>query len=177
MHERPIGDLVCTLRRDQAQTIEFLGSDGCLPLRLGGGGLPGGDVTLSASVSSQYVSSLLMSAPYAEKPLTLHIEGGRAVSETYITMTVKLMAKFGVHVEVVCEPGVLMYRVPQGVYQNPGEFEVEADASSATYPLAMGAITNGEVRSGVCHASPTCTLVVCLCLFCIFLFVFLFPPL
>lgn len=142
MQERPQGPLVDALRSNGVD-IEYLGQPGSqsLPLRIAAaGGLEGGDVELTAKVSSQYVSSILMCAPYAKKPVTLRLVGDKVISQPYIDMTIAMMANFGVHVtKSKTEPNV--YHVPNQKYQNPAEYEVESDASSATYPLAVAAIT------------------------------------
>ena len=140
MHERPIKDLVDALRGNGC-SIAYQGTDGCLPLDIKGGGLPGGAITLAASVSSQYVSSLLLAAPYAKAPITLSLEG-HAVSQPYIEMTLQCMEAFGVKVSRGSDGG---YHVPLGGYTNPPEIEIEGDASSASYALAMAAITGGEI--------------------------------
>eukprot|EP00045_Choanoeca_perplexa_P015942 m.207861 g.207861 ORF g.207861 m.207861 type:complete len:1320 (+) comp17124_c0_seq5:4748-8707(+) len=140
MHERPIGDLVTALRNIQCQ-VECLKTEGYPPLKVSGGGLPGGVIELSANVSSQYVSSILISAPFAKEPVTLKLIG-TVVSQPYIDMTLELMKLFGVVVD--CQPNNT-YVVPCQPYSNPKEFEVEADASSASYPQAMAAITGGRV--------------------------------
>eukprot|EP01062_Namystynia_karyoxenos_P032620 TRINITY_DN24049_c0_g1_i1.p1 TRINITY_DN24049_c0_g1~~TRINITY_DN24049_c0_g1_i1.p1 ORF type:complete len:1542 (+),score=476.87 TRINITY_DN24049_c0_g1_i1:100-4725(+) len=134
MRERPIQDLVTALRAAGVH-VDFLDSEGCLPLRVRAGGLPGGEISLSAKVSSQYVSSVLISAPYAAKPVSLQLEGA-AVSKAYIDMTLKVMKDFGV---AVAEQGQGGYAVPRQPYRNPKAYRVEADASSATYPLAIAA--------------------------------------
>ena len=143
MQERPIRDLVDALRGNGV-SIEYQGTEGCPPLLIKGDGFPGGRIQLSAGISSQYVSSILISAPYATKPVELELVG-EVVSQPYIDMTVKLMAKFGV--EVTRDAATGIYYIPNtgGGYVNPPEFEVEADASSASYPLAMAAISGGRV--------------------------------
>ncbi|KAL1650810.1 3-dehydroquinate dehydratase (3-dehydroquinase) [Diplodia intermedia] len=140
MKERPIGPLVTSLRANGAQ-IEYLEREGCLPLRIGAsGGFEGGDIELTANVSSQYVSSILMAAPYAKKPVTLRLVGGKVISQPYIDMTIAMMASFGVQVErSATEENT--YHIPCQSYVNPANYEVESDASSATYPLAIAAIT------------------------------------
>ncbi|QIW97147.1 hypothetical protein AMS68_002665 [Peltaster fructicola] len=141
MQERPQGPLVDALRSNGVE-IEYLKSGSqSLPLKIAAtGGFEGGDIELTAKVSSQYVSSILISAPYAKKPVTLRLVGGKVISQPYIDMTVAMMATFGVHVtRSKTEENV--YHIPQQRYQNPAEYEVESDASSATYPLAMAAIT------------------------------------
>lgn len=140
MKERPIGPLVTSLRANGAQ-VEYLEKEGCLPLRIGAsGGFEGGDIELTANVSSQYVSSILMAAPYAKNPVTLRLVGGKVISQPYIDMTIAMMASFGVQVErSATEENT--YHIPRQSYVNPGNYEVESDASSATYPLAIAAIT------------------------------------
>ncbi|KAI8924242.1 EPSP synthase-domain-containing protein [Entophlyctis helioformis] len=144
MKQRPIGPLVKALAANGC-AVKYLESDGCLPIAISPleSGLPGGTIRLSASVSSQYVSSILISAPYAASPITLDLSGDAVVSQPYIDMTIAMMASFGINVHR--EPGTNIYRIPQGVYTNPAEYLVEADASSATYPLAFAAITGSTV--------------------------------
>ncbi|KAF7546744.1 hypothetical protein G7Z17_g8230 [Cylindrodendrum hubeiense] len=140
MKVRPIGALVDALRSNGVD-IEYLGKENSLPLRVDAAeGFKGGVIELAATVSSQYVSSILMAAPYAKNPVTLRLVGGKPISQPYIDMTVSMMATFGVKVTPSAdEPNT--YHIPQGVYQNPAEYTIESDASSATYPLAVAAIT------------------------------------
>jgi pentafunctional AROM polypeptide len=146
MHERPIGDLVEALRA-AGVAIDYEGAQGSLPLRItaAGGGLRGGEITLAADVSSQFVSGVLLAAPYAQRPVTLRLAKGKVVSEPYIEMTVQLMRQFGVEVLRAREGEQIVYRVPQRAYDNPPHFQVEGDASSASYPLALAAVANGRV--------------------------------
>ena len=140
MKVRPIGPLVDALRSNGLK-IAYLEQDHSLPLRVdAAGGLAGGLIELAATISSQYVSSLLMAAPYAKKPVTLRLVGGKPISQPYIDMTISMMASFGVHVQRSSEDANT-YHIPVGVYKNPAEYTVESDASSATYPLAVAAIT------------------------------------
>lgn len=140
MKQRPIGDLVNALTINGAK-IEYMEREGSLPLKIdASGGFAGGEINLAAKVSSQYVSSLLMCAPYAKKPVVLRLVGGKPVSQPYINMTIAMMASFGIHVRKSTTEEHT-YHIPQGVYQNPEEYVVESDASSATYPLAIAAIT------------------------------------
>lgn len=140
MKVRPIGALVDALRSNGVG-IEYLGKESSLPLRVDAAqGFKGGVIELAATVSSQYVSSILMAAPYAKNPVTLRLVGGKPISQPYIDMTISMMATFGVSVTPSSdEPNT--YHIPQGVYQNPAEYTIESDASSATYPLAVAAIT------------------------------------
>ena len=140
MKKRPIGPLVDALTTNGA-VISYQESQGSLPLKIkASGGFEGGDINLAATVSSQYVSSLLMCAPYAKHPVTLRLVGGRPISQPYIDMTTAMMASFGIKVtKSLTEDHT--YHIPQGTYVNPAEYSIESDASSATYPLAVAAIT------------------------------------
>ena len=140
MKKRPIGPLVDALRTNGA-AISYQEIQGSLPLKIkASGGFEGGDINLAATVSSQYVSSLLMCAPYAKQPVTLRLVGGRPISQPYIDMTTAMMASFGIKV-AKSSTEEHTYHIPRGTYVNPAEYSVESDASSATYPLAVAAIT------------------------------------
>lgn len=143
MKQRPIGPLVSALKSNGSE-IDFLESQGCLPLSIAPNGLAGGEIHLAASVSSQYVSSILLCAPYAQEAITLVLTGGQVISQPYIDMTIAMMKTFGI--EVVRrkdDAGKLLdiYDIPKGAYQNPAIYNIESDASSATYPLAIAAVT------------------------------------
>jgi len=140
MNVRPIGPLVDSLRANGVK-IKYLEKEHSLPLDISAsGGFAGGKIELAATVSSQYVSSLLMCAPYAKEPVTLRLVGGKPISQPYIDMTVAMMATFGINV-VRSKIEDHTYHIPQGVYRNPAEYVIESDASSATYPLAVAAIS------------------------------------
>jgi pentafunctional AROM polypeptide len=143
MKERPIGALVTALRSNGCG-IQYKESDGCLPLIIKSTGLRGGRIELAASISSQYVSSILLCAPYAQQEVVLDLVGGAVISQPYIDMTIAMMADFGIKVERLLDDatGKLSntYRVPLGCYVNPADYDIESDASSATYPLALAAI-------------------------------------
>ncbi|CAI6342423.1 unnamed protein product [Periconia digitata] len=148
MKERPIGPLVKSLR-SMGIDVHYKEAEGSLPVRVsacGGFGAGSGEraftgtIELAATVSSQYVSSILMCAPYSKVPVTLRLVGGKPISQPYIDMTIAMMSAFGVEVEKSqSEPNT--YHIPSKSYTNPSEYEVESDASSATYPLAIAAIT------------------------------------
>lgn len=140
MQERPVGPLVDALAANGSQ-IEYLNNKGSLPLKVKAGkGLKGGRIELAATISSQYVSSILMCAPYADKEVTLALVGGKPISQLYIDMTIAMMKDFGI---IVTRDATEehTYHIPKGVYTNPAVYEVESDASSATYPLAFAAMT------------------------------------
>lgn len=144
MQQRPIGPLVDSLRENGIQ-IEYLNAEGSLPIKVSSEScFKGGRIELAATVSSQYVSSILMCAPYAETPVTLALVGGKPISQLYVDMTIKMMEKFGVKVEASqTEP--YTYHIPKAQYVNPPEYVIESDASSATYPLAFAAMTGTTV--------------------------------
>ncbi len=129
MKSRPIKDLVDSLEQVGC-VIKYAETPGCLPIDVEATGLRGGDLTLDAATSSQFVSSVLLSAPYAQAPLRLTLKD-KPVSEPYIEMTVQVMRMFGATVRVSGNGTV--YEVDRKPYVNPPEVTVEADASSATY--------------------------------------------
>ncbi|ORZ35725.1 EPSP synthase-domain-containing protein [Catenaria anguillulae PL171] len=144
MQQRPIKPLVEAM---QANGIPVTCSaTGCLPITVKTGkgvGFPGGKVQLAASISSQYVSAILICAPFAKEEVKLELVGGKVISETYIDMTIAMMRSFGVHVTKVSSN---LYHIPRhSSYTAPGDYIVEPDASSATYPLAVAAITGRAV--------------------------------
>lgn len=149
MKERPIGALVDALCSNGV-SIEYAEAPNCLPLHIKGaiGGLQGGRIELAATVSSQYVSSILLCAPYAKQDVILDLVGGAVISQPYIDMTIAMMKAFSINVERIKdeETGEYKnaYRIPRGCYVNPATYDIESDASSATYPLALAAILGTE---------------------------------
>jgi 3-phosphoshikimate 1-carboxyvinyltransferase len=141
MKERPIGHLVDALRQGGAQ-IDYLEQENYPPLRLRGG-FTGGNVEVDGSVSSQFLTALLMTAPLAPHDTVITIKG-ELVSKPYIDITLHLMKTFGVEVENQAYQRFLV-RGAQA-YQSPGNYLVEGDASSASYFLAAGAIKGGTVK-------------------------------
>ena len=142
MHERPIGDLVDGLRQLGAQ-VDYLDNAGFPPLHIHpaqAGDVP--EVTVKGNVSSQFLTGLLMASPLLGRRVTIKVQG-ELISRPYIKITLGLMAKFGIKVE---QQGWESFTVPAGVYQSPGEIDVEGDASSASYFLAAGALGHGPVR-------------------------------
>lgn len=138
MRHRPIAVLVDALRACGA-TIEYVGEECYPPLRISGKKLHGGDITLSASVSSQYISALLMIAPMMEQGLRLTLEGD-IISRPYIMMTLSMMRQWGVESEFV---GNTITIAPQKYA--PVDFEVEADWSAASYWYEIAALSSGDV--------------------------------
>ncbi|KAF8581457.1 Pentafunctional AroM protein [Ramaria rubella] len=140
MKQRPVGPLVDALRAN-GSLITYLESEGCLPITIdvSPSGFRGGHIQLAASVSSQYVSSILLCAPYAAEDIILELVGGQVISQPYIDMTIAMMRAFGI--KVARDPQTDVYHIKRGTYCNPSEYAIESDASSATYPLAIAAIT------------------------------------
>lgn len=142
MEERPIGPLVDTLRQAGAQ-IEYLKTEGYPPLRITAQGLTGGEITIDGSLSSQFVTAMLMAAPLAAQTTTIKVIGD-LVSKPYIDITLHIMAQFGVAVE---NRAYQEFQIQGGQkYRTPGRLLVEGDASSASYFLAAGAIKGGRVK-------------------------------
>jgi 3-phosphoshikimate 1-carboxyvinyltransferase len=142
MYERPVKDLVDALRQLGAN-IQYLNTEGYLPLRIYAAGLKGGEVSIRGNISSQYLTALLLISPLARQDMLIKVEG-ELVSKPFIDMTIDVMRRFGVAVEA---DGYASFRVPVGPgYQSPGSVLVEGDASSATYFLAAAAISGGTVR-------------------------------
>jgi 3-phosphoshikimate 1-carboxyvinyltransferase len=127
MRERPMGPLVEALRSRGAR-IETLGAEGYLPLRILGGTLTGGEVSIRADVSSQFVSALLLASPIVPGGLSVRAEG-RPVSGAYVELT----------------RGVLRAFAPDGAYR-PARFVVPGDDSAACFPIAGAVASGGQVR-------------------------------
>ncbi len=128
MRQRPIGVLVEALRKLGAE-IEYTENEGFPPLRIKGHQLRGGELTLPANVSSQYISALLMVAPQMTEGLLLTLEG-TIISRPYIHMTISLMRQFGAEVEWVSEKQIKVEAKP---YKQNVAFAVESDWSAASY--------------------------------------------
>jgi len=142
MEERPIGDLVDALREADAD-VTYLKNEGYPPLQIKGKTLNGGEMSVDGSVSSQFLTALLMAAPLFSGDVTIRIKG-ELVSKPYIDITLDTMAKFGVTVK---NDNYQTFTISgDAKYIAPGKFMVEGDASSASYFLAAGAIKGGTVR-------------------------------
>jgi 3-phosphoshikimate 1-carboxyvinyltransferase len=139
MRQRPIRDLVETLSQLGAPLES---PSGCLPVTIQAAGLPGGTASISGEVSSQYLSGLLMVAPYAQSTVELTINGGLN-SKPYIDMTVAVMADFGVQ---ITRYGYEKFIIQPGQYVSPGSYSIESDASAASYFFAVPALLGGTVR-------------------------------
>ncbi|MEM7133307.1 MAG: 3-phosphoshikimate 1-carboxyvinyltransferase [Chloroflexota bacterium] len=142
MEERPIKHLVDSLRQTGCQ-ISYLKNDGYPPLTIQANGIKGGNITIDGSISSQYLTALLMACPLAQADTTITV-AGELVSKPYIDITLHTMGQFGVVVE---NDSYQRFHIKgQQRYQSPGTFLVEGDASSASYFLAAAAIKGGTVK-------------------------------
>ena len=158
MHERPIGDLVDALRA-LGCSVQYLGQDGFPPLHIGQPNLKlDQPIPVRGDVSSQFLTALLMALPLAAQAQDIVIDVvGELISKPYIEITLQLLARFGVKVQ---RNGWARFVIPAGSrYRSPGEIHVEADASSASYFIAAGALSasasgpNGLKIEGVGEAS------------------------
>ena len=140
MRERPIGDLIEALNQLGTRAFSENG-DLCPPVIIHANGLPGGTAKIRGDVSSQFLSGLLMTAPAAAEPVELDIQG-TLVSQPYVAMTLGLMKSFGIEVEN--DASLQRFRITPQVYQ-PREYDIEPDASAASYFWGAAAVTGGEV--------------------------------
>ena len=142
MLERHIGDLVECLQ-DCGANIEYLGDEGYPPIKIIGTGLKGGMVKIKGNISSQFLTAMLLAAPFCETDLEIIVEG-ELVSKPYVGITLDVMKKFGVKVDNYSYQRFVVKSGQQ--YLSPNQIMVEGDASSASYFLAAAAIRGGTVR-------------------------------
>ena len=138
MRERPIADLLAALRLWGVDARDELGT-GCPPVLVRANGIPGGETVVRGESSSQYATALLLAAPCAARESVIAV-AGELVSAPYVRMTVAMMEDFGVAVET----GDRSFRVRPQAYR-AREYQIEPDASGASYFLAAAAVTGGEV--------------------------------
>lgn len=140
MHQRPIGDLLNALNQLGADTSSEK-SNNCPPVVIQADGMSGGTATIRGDMSSQFVSGLLMAAPYARSDVSIAVDG-ELVSQPYVTMTQKVMASFGVSVAAT---DFTRFEIPGNQRYQACRYEIEPDASAASYFWAAAAITGGRV--------------------------------
>ena len=142
MKERPIGHLVDALRQAGA-SIKYLDNEGYPSLRVKSNGLHGGNVEIDGSISSQFLTAILLASPMAQNDMTISIKG-ELVSRPYIDITLDIMKKFGVE---VLNDNYKEFHIKSGQsYTAVERYMVEGDASSASYFLAAAAIKGGTVK-------------------------------
>jgi len=149
MRERPIGDLVSSLTQLGAniqpiQNSEFgiLNSPICPPVKIHASGLHGGKAKIAGDISSQFLSALLMTAPYAQFPVEIELTTPLN-SKPYVDMTIAIMRDFGVEIE---RDGYRSFFVPLAQYSPCNTYPIESDASAASYFFAAPAICGGTVK-------------------------------
>ncbi|WP_304352118.1 bifunctional 3-phosphoshikimate 1-carboxyvinyltransferase/cytidylate kinase [Comamonas testosteroni] len=159
MYERPIGDLVDALRQLGCR-IEYLKDEGFPPLKIGQpdfSQLGSESIKVRGDVSSQFLTSLLMALPLlanvpgAQRDITIEVVG-ELISKPYIHITLELLARFGIAVK---NDNWQRFVIPAGCrFQSPGAIHVEADASSASYFIALGAIATGTTDDADADNAP-----------------------
>jgi 3-phosphoshikimate 1-carboxyvinyltransferase len=140
MEERPVQPLMQALQGWGVEIVSLKGT-GCPPLEIRASGLEGGKTLLPEGKSSQYLSSLLLVAPYARRQAQLEV-AGEVLSKPYVAMTLAVMASFGISAEANAEYS--RFAIPRGMYR-AREYQIEGDASSASYFWAAAAVTGGRV--------------------------------
>jgi len=141
MRQRPIQDLVDAMTQ-LGTDVRCLGKDGCPPVSVAGGGLKGGACRVRGNLSSQYLSGLLMASAMAETDTFILVDGD-LVSKPYVDLTASVMASFGVSIDVADYKAL---HIPCGRVYSPQAYDIEPDASNASYFLAAAALTGGRVR-------------------------------
>lgn len=161
MHQRPISELTTALKAIGAQ-LTWLGKKGFPPFLISSRGLNGGKIRISLEQSSQYLSGVLLAAPFLTSPSEIQVTGNKAVSWPYVALTIQAMQDFGVPVQVQCltdsgwqeqdfttikkiQPGQICFLVNPARYQ-PRELQVEADWSNASYFLGAGLLLPAGIR-------------------------------
>jgi 3-phosphoshikimate 1-carboxyvinyltransferase len=148
MRERPMQDLIDAVEQLGGNVTSVNGT-GCPPLEIRAAGLKGGQSTIRANISSQFLSGLLLASPYAAEDSFIEIDGP-LLSAPYVLMTIRMMSDFGVTVRT--DEGLRSFSVCAGSpYVSPGEYIIEPDASSASYFFAAAAVTGGCVTVANIH--------------------------
>jgi 3-phosphoshikimate 1-carboxyvinyltransferase len=142
MYKRPIGDLVTALNTLGVEAT-CMERDEFPPVLIKAGGIRGGKVAIGGDKSSQYVSSLLLAGPYSDKGIEIEVTGALA-SAPYVDLTLDVMEMFGIQVERI---GYRYFRVPSGRAYRSRPFNIDGDASSASYFWAAAAVTEGTIRT------------------------------
>jgi 3-phosphoshikimate 1-carboxyvinyltransferase len=141
MRERPIEDLLAALRQLGVKAHSER-NNGCPPVVVEADGLRGGHVRIKGNISSQFLSGLLMAGPAAAADVTIEVEG-EVVSYPYVAMTLRMMQQWGLQVETKCGA---RFRIPGSQQSGLLRYDVESDASAASYLWAAAAINGGKVQ-------------------------------
>jgi 3-phosphoshikimate 1-carboxyvinyltransferase len=160
MRQRPIADLLDALEQLGVSATSEPGT-GCPPVVVRAAGMPGGRATVAGDISSQFLSGLLMAAPLARRPVELSVHGP-LVSRPYVEMTLAVMSAFGVSVEIEQS---CRFSIPGGQKYRGRQYEIEPDASAASYFFAAAALTGGQVTvEGLSRGSIQGDVAFCDCL-------------
>jgi len=141
MQERPIQDLIDGLKCIGVE-VKSKKNNGCPPVIVSGGGIKGGKIRMKGNTSSQYFTSIMLSAPYAQKDVEIEVIG-ELTSKPYIDVTIDIMKEFGVKVE---NGSYKRFRIKAGQRYRAREYSIEGDASNASYFFGAAAITGGTAR-------------------------------
>lgn len=139
MRERPIGDLIAALNQ---LGVELEAKNNCPPVEIFAKGLHGGKANIAGDISSQFLSALLMVAPYAQSPIEITLST-ELNSKPYVDMTVAIMKEFGVEIE---RDGYERFTIHPASFSPLSSYSIESDASAASYFFAAPAICGGTVR-------------------------------
>ena len=140
LSERPMGELLKALRTLGVRAISEKGND-CPPVIIQGGGFAGGKASLSGAVSSQYLSALLLIGPLSSGGVEIDITG-ELVSRPYVDITLSVLTAFGI---TYTREAYQHFVLPGGQSYQSRHYDIEADASSASYFWAAAALTGGRV--------------------------------
>jgi len=139
MRERPIGDLIDALNQ---LGVELEAANNCPPVEIFAKGLPGGKTKIAGNISSQFLSALLMVAPYAQAPIEIELTTDLN-SKPYVDMTIAIMKEFGVEIERAGYSRFVLHPVSYSPITN---YRIESDASAASYFFAAPAICGGTIK-------------------------------
>ena len=139
MRERPIGDLIHALNQ---LGVELEATNNCPPVEIFAEGLPGGKTKIAGNISSQFLSALLMVSPYAKSPIEIELTT-ELNSKPYVDMTIAIMRDFGVEIE---RQRYECFTIQPASYLPLTTYQIESDASAASYFFAAPAICGGTVR-------------------------------
>lgn len=142
MRQRPIADLLAALTQLGAKVESIQNSNGSPPVKIIAAGLRGGKAKIAGDISSQFLSALLMVAPYAQTPVEIELSSALN-SQPYVAMTLAVMQDFGVEVE---RAGFRAFRIAPARFRARPSYPIESDASAASYFFAAPAICGGAVK-------------------------------
>ena len=142
MLSRPVGSLVSALNQ-LGVDVSCVKGNGCPPVLIKAKGIPGGRIFVEGDQSSQYLSSLLLSGPYADTDIEIEVKG-QLVSRPYVDITINVMKQFGIRVE---RDNYDSFKISSGQKYRAGEFAIQGDASSASYFWAAAAVTGEQVTT------------------------------